>query len=83
AYMSNVQNERNNVVTRGLKDRHISMLAIGGCIGKGLFVTSGGAHHDSGTLGALLGYAIIGLMGFCLITLFGEMAKYLPVSGTF
>lgn len=46
--MSKVQNESNNVVKRGLKDRHISMIAIGGCIGTGLFVTSGGAIHDAG-----------------------------------
>ncbi len=50
--MSKVQNESNNVVKRGLKDRHISMIAIGGCIGTGLFVTSGGAIHDAGALGA-------------------------------
>ena len=51
--MSKVQNESNNVVKRGLKDRHISMIAIGGCIGTGLFVTSGGAIH-AGALGALI-----------------------------
>ena len=74
--MSKVQNESNNVVKRGLKDRHISMIAIGGCIGTGLFVTSGGAIHDAGALGALIGYAIIGIMVFFLMTSLGEMAKY-------
>ena len=81
--MSKVQNESNNVVKRGLKDRHISMIAIGGCIGTGLFVTSGGAIHDAGALGALIGYAIIGMMVFFLMTSLGEMATYLPVSGSF
>lgn len=81
--MSKVQNESNNVVKRGLKDRHISMIAIGGCIGTGLFVTSGGAIHDAGALGALIGYAIIGIMVFFLMTSLGEMATYLPVSGSF
>ena len=66
----------------GLKDRHISMIAIGGCIGTGLFVTSGGAIHDD-ALGALIGYAIIGIMVFFLMTSLGEMATYLPVSGSF
>lgn len=40
------------------------MIAIGGAIGTGLFMTSGGAIHDAGPLGALLGYAIIGVMVF-------------------
>ncbi|MDQ7192783.1 amino acid permease [Staphylococcus felis] len=72
-----------NTVQRHLKDRHISMIAIGGAIGTGLFMTSGGAIHDAGPLGALLGYAIIGIMVFFLMTSLGEMATYLPVSGSF
>jgi len=59
------------------------MIAIGGCIGTGLFMTSGGAIHDAGALGALLAYAIIGAMVFFLMTSLGEMATYLPVSGSF
>ncbi|MBO1198480.1 amino acid permease [Staphylococcus simiae] len=81
--MTKVRDESNNGVKRGLKDRHISMIAIGGCIGTGLFVTSGGAIHDAGALGALIGYAIIGAMVFFLMTSLGEMATYLPVSGSF
>ena len=74
---------QNEGIQRGLKDRHISMIAIGGCIGTGLFMTSGGAIHDAGALGALLAYAIIGAMVFFLMTSLGEMATYLPVSGSF
>ena len=77
------QNNQNDGIQRGLKDRHISMIAIGGCIGTGLFMTSGGAIHDAGALGALLAYAIIGAMVFFLMTSLGEMATYLPVSGSF
>ena len=58
------------------------MIAIGGCIGTGLFMTSGGAIHDAGALGALIAYAI-GTMVFFLMTSLGEMATYLPVSGSF
>ncbi|MBF7016891.1 amino acid permease [Staphylococcus durrellii] len=76
-------NQHDGGVKRGLKDRHISMIAIGGCIGTGLFMTSGGAIHDAGALGALLAYAIIGAMVFFLMTSLGEMATYLPVSGSF
>ncbi|WP_251519979.1 MULTISPECIES: amino acid permease [unclassified Staphylococcus] len=77
------QQSQNDGVQRGLKDRHISMIAIGGCIGTGLFMTSGGAIHDAGALGALLAYTIIGAMVFFLMTSLGEMATYLPVSGSF
>ncbi|AVQ32951.1 amino acid permease [Staphylococcus muscae] len=81
--MSNEKLQTENGVQRHLKDRHISMIAIGGAIGTGLFMTSGGAVHDAGPLGALLGYAIIGLMVFFLMTSLGEMATYLPVTGSF
>lgn len=74
---------QNEGIQRGLKDRHISMIAIGGCIGTGLFMTSGGAIHSAGALGALIAYAIIGAMVFFLMTSLGEMATYLPVSGSF
>lgn len=63
AYMSKVENQDSGM-KRGLKDRHISMIAMGGCIGTGLFMTSGGAIHDAGALGALIAYAIIGAMVF-------------------
>jgi lysine-specific permease len=78
-----MEKNQHDGVKRGLKDRHISMIAIGGCIGTGLFMTSGGAIHDAGALGALLAYAIIGAMVFFLMTSLGEMATYLPVSGSF
>ncbi|PTK56405.1 gamma-aminobutyrate permease, partial [Staphylococcus nepalensis] len=79
----NNQSNQDAGIQRGLKDRHISMIAIGGCIGTGLFVTSGGAIHDAGPLGALIAYAVIGIMVFFLMTSLGEMATYLPVSGSF
>ena len=67
---------------RGLKDRHISMIAMGGCIGTGLFMTSG-SNTRCRALGALIAYAIIGAMVFFLMTSLGEMATYLPVPGSF
>ncbi|MGL6145727.1 MAG: amino acid permease, partial [Macrococcoides caseolyticum] len=59
------------------------MIAIGGCIGTGLFMTSGGAIRDAGPGGALLAFTIIGIMVFFLMTSLGEMATYLPISGSF
>jgi len=61
----------------------MTMISLGGSIGTGLFLASGGAIHDAGPGGALLGYAIIGIMVYFLVTSLGEMATYMPVSGTF
>lgn len=68
---------------RELKTRHLSMIALGGSIGTGLFVTSGSAIAKAGPGGALLAYCGIGIMVFFLMTSLGEMATYLPVSGSF
>lgn len=59
------------------------MIAIGGCIGTGLFMASGSAISDAGPGGALLAYAAIGMMVYFLMTSLGEMATYLPTSGSF
>ena len=68
---------------RGLKSRHMTMISLGGAIGTGLFLASGGAIHSAGPGGALLAYAVIGVMVYFLITSLGEMATYMPVSGSF
>ncbi|MBO3143747.1 amino acid permease [Dermatophilus congolensis] len=68
---------------RGLKPRHINMIAIGGAIGTGLFVASGGTISNAGPGGALVAYAAIGFMVFLLMQSLGEMATYLPIAGSF
>jgi lysine-specific permease len=68
---------------RGMATRHIGMIAIGGCIGTGLFVASGGSLSQAGPGGALLAYAVIGVMVFFLMTGLGEMATFMPVTGSF
>ena len=73
----------NTQVNRGLKKRHLEMIALGGTIGTGLFVASGATISQAGPLGALVAYAAIGLMVFFLMTSLGEMASYLPISGSF
>lgn len=72
-----------NQVARSLKTRHLSMIALGGSIGTGLFVASGGAIANAGPGGAILAYLGIGVMVFLLMTSLGEMATYIPVSGSF
>jgi lysine-specific permease len=72
-----------NGLKRGLSSRHMSMLAIGGSIGTGIFLASGSAIQSGGAGNALLAYAVIGLMVYFLMTSLGEMASFMPVSGTF
>lgn len=59
------------------------MIAIGGSIGTGLFVASGATISQAGPGGALLSYALIGLMVYFLMTSLGELAAFMPVSGSF
>nr|WP_272026539.1 amino acid permease [Kocuria rosea] len=68
---------------RSLKPRHLTMIAMGGAIGTGLFVASGNTIATAGPGGALLAYVAIGFMVFLLMQSLGEMATYLPVSGAF
>lgn len=70
-------------IKRELKTRHISMIALGGCIGTGLFVASGSAISQAGPLGALTAYIAIGIMVFFLMTSLGEMATFMPLTGSF
>lgn len=71
------------VVHRKLKARHISMIAIGGTIGTGLFVGSGSALATGGPVGLLLGYVIMGFIVYGVMTALGEMSTLFPVTGSF
>ena len=70
-------------LTRAINARQLSMIAIGGAIGTGLFLASGSAIAEAGPGGALLGYAIMGLAVYCMMQSLGEMATELPISGSF
>ncbi|KRM73448.1 amino acid permease [Secundilactobacillus collinoides] len=76
-------NENDHQVKRELKTRHLSMIALGGSIGTGLFVASGSAISTAGPGGALIAYVAMGAMVYFLMTSLGEMATNMPVSGSF
>ncbi|MFY9178600.1 MAG: amino acid permease, partial [Venatoribacter sp.] len=76
-------NSSNGQLRRSLKPRHLAMIAIGGSIGTGLFVASGATIAQAGPGGALLSYAIIGLVVYFMMTSLGEMAAYMPEAGSF
>ncbi|KAJ9127568.1 hypothetical protein QFC24_000977 [Naganishia onofrii] len=63
---------------RNLKARHVSMIAIGGAVGSGLIIGSGSALSKAGPVGLLIGYSLVGLICFTVMTALGEMATWLP-----
>ncbi|MFC5720247.1 amino acid permease [Streptomyces gamaensis] len=66
----------------GLKNRHLSMIAIGGVIGAGLFVGSGSGIAAAGP-GILISYALVGALVVLVMRMLGEMAAAQPSSGSF
>ncbi|GAA1415600.1 amino acid permease [Streptomyces thermospinosisporus] len=66
----------------GLKNRHLSMIAIGGVIGAGLFVGSKSAIATAGP-GILLSYALVGTLVVLVMRMLGEMSAAHPTSGSF
>ena len=78
-----MSDNNNQKLHRTLKARHMNMIALGGAIGTGLFVAGGEVVSTAGPGGALVAYGFIGLMVYFLMTSLGEMATYLPISGSF
>jgi lysine-specific permease len=68
---------------RAIGSRQLSMIAIGGAIGTGLFFASGSAIAQAGPGGAMLAYAIMGVAVYCMMQSLGEMATQLPIRGSF
>ncbi|WP_443042535.1 amino acid permease [Streptomyces sp. NBC_00344] len=66
----------------GLKNRHLSMIAIGGVIGAGLFVGSANGIAAAGPA-ILLSYALVGALVVFVMRMLGEMAAANPTSGSF
>ncbi|ASJ73159.1 amino acid permease [Granulosicoccus antarcticus] len=77
-----IQTEYDPRLKRGLKTRHITMLALGGVIGAGLFVGSSAVIATTGP-GAFITYAITGLIVALVMRMLGEMASAHPSKGSF
>jgi GABA permease len=67
---------------KGLKQRHLTMIAIGGVIGAGLFVGSGVVINETGP-GAFLSYLVTGTLIVLVMRMLGEMATANPSTGSF
>ncbi len=59
-------------LNRALKSRHVTMIAIGGAIGTGLFLGSGSAIHVAGPA-IILSYLIVGIITFFMMRALGEL----------
>ncbi|KAL2012400.1 hypothetical protein VTN00DRAFT_5118 [Thermoascus crustaceus] len=66
---------------RGLNSRHIQFLALGGCIGTGLFVGSGATLSLVGPAPLLMSYIAMSSVVWAIMNVLGEMSTYLPVQG--
>ncbi|WP_461164098.1 amino acid permease [Arthrobacter sp. R4-81] len=68
---------------RSMGPRHLVMIAMGGVIGSGLFLSSGYTISQAGPLGAVLAYLVGAFMVYLVMSCLGELAIAYPVSGAF
>ena len=80
--MSQNENTESKELKRGLTNRHIQLIALGGAIGTGLFLGIGPAAVLAGP-SVIFGYAIAGIIAFFIMRQLGEMVVNEPVSGSF
>lgn len=76
-------NEPPQELKRRLNTRLLNMIAIGGSIGTGIFLASGNSIYMAGPGGTMLAYFLTGIMVYFLMTSLGEMAAFLPSTGSF
>jgi amino acid transporter, AAT family len=74
--------DRERGLHRSLSTGQLSMIAIGGAIGTGLFLGSGMAIRDAGPA-VILSYTIGGLIALLLMGCLAEMTVAHPASGSF
>ncbi|MFJ8072343.1 GABA permease [Peribacillus sp. NPDC096447] len=74
--------DQDKSLQQGLKTRHMSMIAIAGVIGAGLFIGSGAVINATGP-GAIISYSLAGLIVIFVMRMLGEMATVNPTSGSF
>lgn len=70
--MSKLMNEEQQELQRGLKNRHVQLISIGGAIGTGLFLGSGKSIQLAGP-SILFAYLITGCICFFIMRALGEL----------
>lgn len=78
-----VRHQEGGHLHRGLKSRHITMIAIGGAIGTGLIIGTGRALAQSGPASILIAYTSVGFLVYIVMTALGEMAAWIPHASGF
>jgi len=71
-----------NTLQRGLSNRHVQLIALGGSVGTGLFLGTSATIPMAGP-SVLLGYALGGMIAFLIMRQLGEMVVEEPVAGSF
>ena len=69
-------------LSHGLKQRHLSMIALGGVIGAGLFVGSGAGIAAAGP-SIIVAYSLSGILVMLVMRMLGELSAAYPSSGSF
>ncbi len=77
-----MEQQQDEALKRGLKNRHIQLIALGGAVGTGLFLGSAEVIESAGPA-VILGYAIAGFIAFLIMRQLGEMVVEEPVAGSF
>ncbi|KAF8967529.1 amino acid permease-domain-containing protein [Flammula alnicola] len=75
--------EDGNETRRATQSRHLVMIAIGGTIGTGIFLSAGSAVALAGPGSALLSYFVVGLFVYTVVITLGKISSMYPVSGAF
>ncbi|SCU81040.1 LADA_0B10880g1_1 [Lachancea dasiensis] len=70
-------------VQRQLKPRHVSMIALGGTIGTGLFIGIADPLQSAGPVGSLIAYLFMASLAYSVTQSLGEMATFIPVTSSF
>ncbi|KAF3479667.1 dicarboxylic amino acid permease [Arthroderma uncinatum] len=78
-----IETDPHNKLHRGLKSRHITMIAIGGAIGTGLIIGTGAALARAGPGSVFISYLIVGFVVWIVMSALGEMAAWLPLASGF
>jgi len=80
---SHETSETESGLRRTMTSRHLVMIALGGVIGSGLFVSSGYTISQAGPLGAVLAYGVGALVAYMVMSGLGELSARHPVAGGF